>query len=324
MSELGGLVYADNNATTLAPDKVRETVNAWFNKGNPSSSHKYAQQCKDLISKAKSYIAEICDFSLDDFSVIFTSGASESNNSIIRTCVESYHKSTEKLPHVILSTIEHKTSLECVKVLSNLNQCEYTLVQIRSDGCIHAEDIETYIQDNTCLLSVMHANNETGLLNDIASIGKIAHRHKIPFHTDAVQSFPKMPLNPNENHVDAFSISFHKLHGPPGLGLLVIRNSFMRGYKLNPLICGSQNDGHRGGTENIPYIAGALEAMKYTFKKRNSKNAALLKYKKKFLEFLSNTGLSNYQIQQLIADKYRQSDFINLCVMSQVYFYLVQ
>jgi cysteine desulfurase len=143
------------------------------------------------------------------------------------------------------------------------------------------------INENTCIVCVMHANNETGAINNIKKIGAIAHKYNVPYYCDTAQTFNKFPINPIKNNIDAFCISFHKLHGPPGVGALVIKQQLLTGYKLAPMIFGTQNYDLRGGTENVPGIGAAYAATLYTMEDRAAKNAAQASIKKYIIDEIS-------------------------------------
>lgn len=275
-------VYLDNNATTIMPKEVIDTVIKWVNRGNPSSSYASANECKKLFTAFRQYISEQCGFSCDGlngYSIIFTSGASESNSNIITSCARAFAKKTSKLPHIIISAVEHKSILMCCETLLYEKRIDLTILPIYTSGpmygCINPEDIKNAIKPTTCLVSIMTVNNETGIRNNILEIGKICKDNKIPFHTDLVQLFSKYKIKPDDYNIDAFSASFHKLNGPPGVGILVIRNNLIKGYDLKPIIYGTQNYSLRGGTENVPSIAGSFMAYKLTESKDINKLIAL-------------------------------------------------
>jgi cysteine desulfurase len=161
------------------------------------------------------------------------------------------------------------------------------MLPVDVDGFVKVDSLEDAIKENTCLISIMTANNETGVINNISQLGKIAHKHGVPFHSDTVQIFGKLPINPSKNNIDAFSVSFHKLNGPIGAGLLVISKDLISNYDLRAFISGSQNDEMRGGTENIAAIAGAFKAFKVTMEKRTEKNEKLLRLKKYMMTEIS-------------------------------------
>src|SRR3989304_3268207 len=307
-SPLNDKIYLDNNATTFMHKNVIKELLIWTNKGNASSSYADGVECKNKILEAKKYIADICKFNLDDFYIIFNSGASEGNAYIFRGVAESYFAIKKTIPNIITSAIEHKSIISCLKDLESLGKITATFIAPDKLGFIHPDDVEQNIKKETAIISVMSANNETGVINDILNIGRIAHKHNIPIHVDCTQSFGKSPLNP-ENIIDAFNFSFHKLHGPQFLGCLVIRKDFFKGYDLKPLIAGSQNDGLRGGTENTALIASAELAMKQVFNNRINKNELLLKKKLFIMDELAKhipcKSLSDYWNEKL--NKYHNS-----------------
>lgn len=279
------ICYLDANATTFMPDLVIKSMIKWTNKGNASSHYDSAIECRSLMDTFRRVLLKNHNFT--NHTIIFTSGASESNTHIITSSARSFMVKTGHLPHIIIGETEHKSILSTCEDLKNDGLCQYTKLPIiiESDkyGTIDPEVLENAIKPNTCLISIMTANNETGIINDIPVLTSIAHKHKIPFHTDCVQSFGKLGVY---NEVDACSISFHKLHGPPGLGCLIIRNNFIEGYGIKALIPGSQNFGLRGGTENIPAIGASYAAYKYTYLKRLEKNEYILTMKNYLKELL--------------------------------------
>lgn len=301
------LCYLDANATTFMPDVVIKTMIKWVNKGNPSASYSSAEECKNLISTFKDTI--LSDNHLCNFTAIFTSGASESNAHILISSVRSFMTKTGKLPHIIISSVEHKSILSCCEDLKNDGLCQYTKINVQKSGpgygTVDPDELDKLIKPNTCLISIMTANNETGMINNIPALASVAHKHNVPIHTDCVQSFGKYGVYAG---IDACSISFHKLYGPTGLGLLLIRNSFLDGYKLRPLISGTQNNGLRGGTENIPAIAASYAAYRYNNLKRMEKNERLLSLKM-FLMGLINKYIPCYFIDEF-KDQYQSKNKI--------------
>lgn len=279
-------IYLDNNATTIVPDHVVNTVTQWMNKGNASSSYGPAKECQKLITTFRDLIAAECDISLDGvqgYSIIFTSGASESNSHIITATARGYMFKTGLLPHVIVSAVEHKSILMCCERLKKEKLIELTEIPVQTKGpylgTVDPVLVEQAIKPNTCLISIMTTNNETGANNNIVKIGQIAADRHVPFHTDVVQIFGRSKIKPVDLNIDAMSISFHKIYGPPGIGVLIVKNSFIAGYDLPPLIYGTQNYGLRGGTINTPAIAGAFAGLKYTLEKRAKKNVQLREFR---------------------------------------------
>lgn len=285
------MIYLDNNATTIMPKVVRETYLAWCNQGNPSADYRTAKAAREMMDKVRKYIAQVSRFELvtdpldkpaggrrNGFRVIFTSCASEANSAIIRCVVESMNFVARKRAHIVVTEYEHKSLLEAAKYYESVGALDLTIVKPAQSGPqwgrITPDSIAAAIRPGTSLVCVMQANNETGVVNDVAAIGALCHQHNVPFYTDAVQCYGRFPLR-DLTHIDAFAISFHKMHGPPGTGALVIRDAFVRGYQLSPLIHGSQNYGLRGGTENIPGIAASFTGMQLTLTGRAQKNARL-------------------------------------------------
>jgi len=309
-SEKINAIYLDANSTTMMPNKIIGTMVLWLNKGNPSSGHASAQACLTAMKSTKKYIANICGFTIGepdfnnpdykpnstDYSVIFTSGASESNASIIRMVVESSKRINNNKPHIIITAIEHKSLLDTATQLQEGGYLDLSIVKPDKYGFISAESIKNEIKivNNvviTCLICVMHANNETGAINNIKEIGEVANHYAIPFHVDVVQTFGKFGLSPIKNNIDSFSMSFHKMHGPMGCGALVIKDELIMGYELKAMIGGTQNNGLRGGTENLPAIIASKDALFYTLSSRTDKNNNLMNCKALILSLLKKTGI---------------------------------
>jgi len=320
------MIYLDNNATTVMPPCVMKAMLKWCNMGNPSSEYSTAKGCKKMFSEFRDFInsrvsseesseesigemsigemsigemsigemsiGEMSIGEMSNYKIIFTSGASESNCTLIRSVVSSVRRVTtnssqptsSQLPHIVCSSIEHKSILLCLESLQKDNQIIYTLVDPHSDGVVYPEDIEDAIGIYTCLIICMHANNETGVINDIDAIGSLAHRLNIPFHCDTVQTFGKYKIS---SICDSFVISFHKLHGPPGCGALAIKKEFYEGYDLQGIINGTQNNTFRGGTENVPGIGASFAAARYTLIDRERKNNHLMELKRAVIIGLS-------------------------------------
>lgn len=290
--DLPNVIYFDNNATTIPPSTVVKEMDKWVGTGNPSSpccpSHM-------MLVEAKEYMYNHLGVSPRQYDLVWTSGASESNALFIRSVAENYKAHTGIIPHVIVSSIEHKSILNLCETLEHLSCFTYTAIKPDIYGKICPADIENAIEYNTCLVSIMWANNELGTINNIPAIAAMCKRKHVAFHTDATQAFGKfnLPLKPP---IDGMSISFHKAYGPPGVGMLAIHKRM----KLHPQIAGMQNSGIRGGTENVPGIAGAIEGMKYTFGPpgRAEKNARLASMRDAIIDGLSKKWpLLPYEIQ---------------------------
>lgn len=291
-------IYFDNNGTTLICPQAERAMTKWMKCYNASSDYRAAASVKKMLEAAEKQIHEHCNTGgPDNYIVLFTSGGTESNCTIIRMITESYYSNFFETPHIITSSMEHHSILQCLHDLEENKRVEVTYIKPTIHGVIVPNTVKNAIKDNTCLVSIMYANNELGTINNIPEISKIVHessgsKFRIPFHTDAVQLFGKhrikmMNGKKSSNDIDALSMSFHKLYGPKGLGLLIIKKDLVNGFGLNAIMAGSQQNGLRGGTENVPCIAGSMEALKYTFKNRVEKNKHLMKLKKLFLELMA-------------------------------------
>lgn len=272
--------YFDNNATTIMPQSVLDTMVKCANLGNPSGLYKLAEFSQDIIKRFRAEIAEVCEFPADDYMILFNSGATESNNHIINATVNAYTKEFGIIPHIIVSDVEHSSLMQCVEKLEGESKIELTKIKtyIRP---IEPHELHAHIKKNTALISIMAANNETGIINDLVKLKEVAPG--IPFHTDATQYLGKLQF---KLRVDAFSASFHKLHGPKGCGILVIRKSFIESYKMCAFICGSQNYGQRGGTEAIHNIAASLAAFRYSINNLEGKAIYIAKLRAKMMVLL--------------------------------------
>jgi cysteine desulfurase len=287
-------LYFDNNSHTFICAKAQEAFIRWSKYYNPSGDSKSAKEARDVIDKALKFMHEQCGTSPDTHKIIFTSGASESNSTILRSTAYAMRNLPSKLmkPYIIASAIEHHNIMQTLEDLKKEGICEVSYIKPNMYGQIKPGDVEHEIETIksnggvVILITIMFANNETGSINNVPKIAKIAEQHQIPLHTDAVQVFGKFSLNLGKNNIAAMSASFHKLYGPGGIGLLVIEQSLIDGYKLGSLIGGTQQSGLRGGTENVPAIAAAMEATIWTLHNRESKNEKLYQMKNRILDKL--------------------------------------
>lgn len=288
------VVFLDNNGTTIISPDAMKTYCNWLKCYNPSSDSKVAKSARSMIKKNVDYIKKI--YNAANYEIIFTSGATESNCFILRSSVDSFKKARGVKPHVIVSAVEHHSILECCEMLEKYEHAEITRVAPNIYGNVLPVDVKNAIRPNTCLISVMYANNELGAINNIPEIGKIAHANKIPLHSDCVRMIGKYKLDLEKNNVDAISASFHKFHGPKGIGLLMIKNNFISGYKLDAQLNGTQQHGLRGGTENVPGIASGVVALKQSMRNREKKNLRLRGLRSKLIKKLSNhIKMANYK-----------------------------
>ncbi len=248
-------IYADNAATTRLSDTALAAMLPYLQQeyGNPSSLHSVGQRAQEALTDARARIAQ--RLGCQPTEVIFTSGGSEADNQAIRS-VAAWGKIKGKT-HIISTAFEHHAVLHTLDALKK-EGFTVTLLDVHEDGMVSAQQVEEAITDQTCLVTVMYANNEIGTVQPIAEIGEVCRRRGVYFHTDAVQAVGHLPVNVAEQNIDLLSLSAHKFHGPKGIGVLYAR----RGVPLFPLIHGgAQERGRRGGTENIPAIVGMAAAL---------------------------------------------------------------
>ena len=241
------MIYLDNAASTKIHDDVLDSMIPYLKEqyGNPSSIHRYGRMAHKAIEKARKQIASLIN--ADTSEILFTSGGTESNNTVLNGVAMKNPSSK-----IITSMIEHDAILEpCKKLSQNGFDVEY--ISVDSYGMINPIDIENAISEKTSIVSIMFGNNEVGTIQPISEIAKICSKHNVLFHTDAVQAVGKVPINVKELSIDLLSISSHKLYGPKGIGALYIKN----GINLDPVILGGgQEHGLRSGTENVANIVG--------------------------------------------------------------------
>jgi cysteine desulfurase len=243
-------VYLDNNATTPVLPEVFEAMRPFYLEqfGNASSIHHYGQHARAAVEKARASVAALVNARPAE--IVFTSGGTEADNLGIFGLVQ-------RGDHVITSTIEHSAVMNSCKRLEQMG-CEVTFVPVGASGEIYAGNVEAALRPNTRLISVMMANNETGVIQPVEEIGKIAQEADVFFHTDAVQAAGKVPIDVQKIACDALSISGHKIHAPQGTGALYIK----KGTLIQPQIYGGTHERQRrAGTENLPGIVGIGKAV---------------------------------------------------------------
>lgn len=268
------MIYMDHSATSPVDPEVLEAMEPYFTDsfGNASTLYSLGREARTAMESARKQVASIIGANPDE--IIFTSGGTESDNIAIKGTV---FKLKKKGNHIITSAIEHPAVDETCKYLEK-NGFQVTYLPVGKDGIVSVADLEDAITDKTILITIMHANNEIGTIQPIAQIGEVAAAKNIYFHTDAVQSVGKIPVDIEELKVDLLSISAHKLYGPKGVGALYIR----KGIRLEPIIHGGGHErGIRPGTENVAGVVGLGKACEIAGRDldENSKNLTSIRDK---------------------------------------------
>lgn len=249
------LIYVDNSATTPISKEVLDAMMPWLTEGygNASSIYSKGREAGWALKGAREQVASILGAQPNE--IYFTSGGSESDNWAIKGAAATMAKRGKK--HIITSAFEHHAVLHSCAALEKQG-FEVTYVPVHENGIVRVEDIEAAIRPDTGLVTIMYANNEIGTVQPIKEIGALCRKHKIWFHTDAVQAFGHVPINVEEQNIDMLSVSGHKIHAQKGVGLLYVK----KGVVLPNLIDGgAQERGKRAGTENIAGIVGLAKAM---------------------------------------------------------------
>jgi len=255
------LIYFDNAASTAVHPEVVKEMLPYFDVqyGNPSSIHQFGRKTKNAIEKARKQVAAL--IGAEPSEITFTSGGTESNNTIFYGCPSAKSEPS----HIITSSIEHDAVLEPIREFEK-NGCQVTYLPVDEHGIVNSDDITNSITPQTVMVSIMFANNEVGTIQPIKEISKICNKYQIPLHTDAVQAAGKVPINVKELGVDALSISSHKINGPKGVGALFIK----KGLTIAPeILGGGQENGMRSGTENVASIVGFGKACDIAKEKLN-------------------------------------------------------
>jgi cysteine desulfurase len=266
-------VYMDNNATTMVDPEVVEVMIPFFSElyGNPNSLHKFGTAPHPAISKAIDQVYTAINAS-DDDDIIFTSCATESNNWVLQSVWIDHILNGDK-NHILTTEIEHPSVLSTCRFLEEQG-VKVTYLPVNDQGIVEAHTVKSFITDKTALVSIMWANNETGMIFPIKEIGDICKEKGVLFHSDGVQAVGKIPVDVQSVNVDFMSMSAHKFHGPKGIGALYIKDS----QALSPLLHGGEHmGGRRSGTINVPYIVGMGKAIELATTDIEEKSIAIAK-----------------------------------------------
>ncbi|MDK2820147.1 MAG: cysteine desulfurase [Clostridia bacterium] len=271
-------VYLDHSATTPVRSEVLDAMLPFLKEdafGNPSSIYSYGREAKKAMEEAREKVANLIGAEPEE--IFFTSGGTEADNMALMGTVAANEK---KGRHIITSSIEHHAILNTAQYLKKKG-FKVTFLPVTKEGLVQVEDIKKAITDETVLISVMHVNNEVGTIQPIKEIGALAKEHGITFHTDAVQSVGKIPVNVDDLNADLLSISGHKIYGPKGIGCIYIR----KGTKINPILFGgAQERTYRPGTENMPGIVGFGRAAELAAKELDSEMERIKSLRDKLIE----------------------------------------
>jgi cysteine desulfurase len=269
-------IYFDNAATTPVDPEVVSAMLPYFSEvfGNPASLHYFGRQANNAVENARAAAADFIGAKPEE--IIFTSGGTESDNFALKGIA---YANSSKGRHIITSNIEHHAVLESCEFLES-NGFKVTYLPVEPNGILNPDEVKKAISTETVLISVMHANNEIGSIQQIREIGRIAKENKIFFHTDAVQSFGHIPINADELNIDMLSASAHKIYGPKGVGLLYIR----KGTKIQPFLNGgSQEKKLRASTHNVPGIVGFGKAIELASKNMGKETLQLVNLRDKLI-----------------------------------------
>lgn len=275
-------VYADNAATTAMSKTAIDAMLPYLDKvyGNPSSLHSAGQAAKEALEAARADVAACLGAQPNE--IYFTSCGSESDNQAIRSAAHTGALKGKK--HIISTAFEHHAVLHTLERLKKEEGFEITYLDVHSNGVVKAEEVKAAIRPDTCLVTIMYANNEIGTVQPIREIGAVCREAKVTFHTDAVQAVGHIPVNVVEDNIDMLSLSAHKFHGPKGIGALYCR----KGIRLLPFIDGgAQERNKRAGTENIAEIVAMAAALKEVCANMAENSARLVKMRDRIVAELS-------------------------------------
>ena len=279
-------IYMDNHATTPLDPRVLEAMMPYFTGkfGNAASrNHSFGWEAEAAVDKAREQVAKLIGATAKE--IIFTSGATESNNLAIKGIAEMYR---ERGNHIITQVTEHKAVLDTCKRLEKSGY-RVTYLPVKADGLIDLEDLKRAIDDKTILVTIMIANNEIGVVQPVAEIGKICHEKGVLFHSDGVQAVGKIPVNVGAMQIDSLSLSAHKIYGPKGVGALYVRRRNPRVQISEQINGGGHERGMRSGTLNVPGIVGLGKACEISGEEMQSETERLLKLRNKLQQKLEGS-----------------------------------
>lgn len=297
-------IYADNSATTALSPAVLKKMMPYLTEvyGNPSSLYKIGSKAKEAVEKARENIAKNIGAKFPS-EIYFTSGGSESDNWALKGVCNALKSKGKK--HIITSKFEHHAILHTCQSLEK-EGFEVTYLDVYENGIVRVQDVEDAIREDTALVSIMYANNEIGTVQPISEIGAVCKKHKVLFHTDAVQAAGYIKIDVAEQNIDLLSMTAHKIHGPKGCGLLYVR----KGVKIDNLIDGgAQERNKRAGTENVAGIVGLDAALQLSLDTMEERNARLVKMRDRLID-----GLLKIERSRINGDRVKRlPGNVNMC-----------
>lgn len=282
------MIYMDNAATTKVSDAAMTAMLPYFQEmyGNASSIHTAGEQAAEAVINARNRIATLLRAKPEE--IYFTSGGTEADNWAIRSAAAHGEKYGKK--HIISSAFEHHAVLHTLTTLEK-SGFEVTLLPVHSDGLVRSQELRAAIREDTCLVTIMYANNEIGTVQPIRELASVCFEHEVTFHTDAVQAIGHLDVDVRELNVDMLSLSAHKFHGPKGIGALYCR----KGNPLSIMIeGGAQERGKRGGTENVPGIVGMAAALNEAYENMEEHSRAVTAMRDELVASLSKIPRSHH------------------------------
>lgn len=300
-------IYLDYAATTPVDGRVLTAMMPYFSEkyGNSVSMHQEGNETGVAVERARKVVADFLGANINE--VYFTGSATESNNTVLKGVMRA---NKEKGNHLIISAIEHDCVMNSAKYLKKQG-FELTILPVNKFGLVDIEELKAAIKTDTVLVSIMHANNEIGTIQDIGKIGEICRQAGVLFHTDAAQSFGKEKINVVEQKIDLLSASAHKIYGPKGAAILYVR----KGIKIEPLLHGGGHEsGMRSSTVNVPAVVGMAGAVEIYKKEGNTENARLVKMRDRLIESIlkniEHTSLNGDKVRRLASNVNISFDFI--------------